>query len=103
MNHPEAAVVDIDLHREQPDMAVATMPMSPDGAARAISANAGLFGWCRPLGQARPGHGVGPLLGNLERAGGDASRHPLPAEAKPPRDQPRKVARSRTSWFTRGL
>lgn len=33
----------------------------------------------------------------------EASRHPLPAEARPARKQPRKVARSRTSLFTRGL
>lgn len=33
----------------------------------------------------------------------DRARHPLPAEAKPARKQPKNVARSRTSWFTRGL
>ena len=33
----------------------------------------------------------------------DQARHPLPAEAKPARTQPRNVARSQTSWFTRGL
>jgi hypothetical protein len=33
----------------------------------------------------------------------DQAHHPLPAEAKPARRQPRKVARGRTSWFTRGL
>jgi hypothetical protein len=33
----------------------------------------------------------------------NASHHPLPAEARPARKQPRKVARSRTSLFTRGL
>jgi hypothetical protein len=32
----------------------------------------------------------------------DAVYHPTPSE-KSPADQPRKVARSRTSWFTRGL
>ena len=32
----------------------------------------------------------------------DAVHHPTPSE-KSPADQPRKVARSRTSWFTRGL
>jgi hypothetical protein len=32
----------------------------------------------------------------------DAVHHPTPSE-KNPADQPRKVARSRTSWFTRGL
>jgi hypothetical protein len=33
----------------------------------------------------------------------DAVHHPTPSEKKSPADQPRKVARSRTSWFTRGL
>jgi hypothetical protein len=33
----------------------------------------------------------------------DRTNHPLPAEVRPVRKQPRKVARSRTSWFTRGL
>ncbi len=33
---------------------------------------------------------------------GQAVHHPTPSE-KSPADQPRKVARSRTSWFTRGL
>jgi hypothetical protein len=33
----------------------------------------------------------------------DQANHPLPTEARPARKQPRKVARSRTSWFTRGL
>ena len=33
----------------------------------------------------------------------DRTDHPLPAEVRPVRKQPRKVARSRTSWFTRGL
>jgi hypothetical protein len=32
----------------------------------------------------------------------DAVHHPTPSE-KSPADQPKKVARSRTSWFTRGL
>src|SRR5688500_19664637 len=32
----------------------------------------------------------------------DAVHHPTPSE-KSPADQPRKVARSRTSWLTRGL
>jgi hypothetical protein len=32
----------------------------------------------------------------------DAAYHPTPSE-KSPADQPRKVARSRTSWFTRGI
>jgi nicotinamidase-related amidase len=50
VDHPKAAVVAIDLHRGHLDMAVATMPMSPDGAARVIAANARLFGWCRTGG-----------------------------------------------------
>ena len=50
VDHPKAAVVAIDLHRGHLDMAVATMPMSPDGAARVIAANARLFGWCRTVG-----------------------------------------------------
>ena len=50
VDHPKAAVVAIDLHRGHLDMAVATMPMSPDGAARVIAANARLFGWCRTAG-----------------------------------------------------
>jgi hypothetical protein len=33
----------------------------------------------------------------------DRTNHPLPAEVRPVRKQPRKVARSRTSWFPRGL
>lgn len=33
----------------------------------------------------------------------DQARHPLPAEAKSAPKQPKNVARSRTSWFTRGL
>ena len=33
----------------------------------------------------------------------DQARHPSPAEAKPARKRPKNVARSRTSWFTRGL
>jgi nicotinamidase-related amidase len=50
VDHPKAAVVAIDLHRGHLDMAVATMPMSPDGAARVIAANARLFGRCRAAG-----------------------------------------------------
>ena len=33
----------------------------------------------------------------------DALHHATPSEKKSVADQPRKVARSRTSWFTRGL
>ena len=50
VDHPKAAVVAIDLHRGHLDMAVATMPMSPDGTARVVAANARLFGWCRTAG-----------------------------------------------------
>ena len=50
VDHPKAAVIAIDLHRGHLDMAVAIMPMSPDGAARVIAANARLFGWCRAAG-----------------------------------------------------
>lgn len=50
VDHPKAAIVAIDLHRGHLDMAVATMPTSPDGGARVIAANARLFGWCRAAG-----------------------------------------------------
>jgi hypothetical protein len=33
----------------------------------------------------------------------DQANHPLPAEARPARKRPTKVARSRSSLFTRGL
>ena len=33
----------------------------------------------------------------------DQANHPLPAETRPARKRPKKVARSLTSWFTRGL
>lgn len=33
----------------------------------------------------------------------DRANHPLPAEDRPASKQPRKVDRSRTSFFTRGL
>jgi hypothetical protein len=33
----------------------------------------------------------------------DAAHHSIPSEKKSITDQPKKVARSRTSWFTRGL
>ena len=42
-----AAVVAIDLHRGHLDMSVATMPASPDTAARVVAANRRLFDWCR--------------------------------------------------------
>src|SRR3984885_6208242 len=50
VDHPKAAVVAIDLHRGHLDMAVATMPTTPDVAARVIAANKRLFDWCRSVG-----------------------------------------------------
>ena len=50
VDHPKAAVVAIDLHRGHLDMAVATMPTTPDVAARVIAANKRLFDWCRSNG-----------------------------------------------------
>ncbi|WP_084539972.1 cysteine hydrolase family protein [Azorhizobium doebereinerae] len=47
---PKAAIVAIDLHRGHLDMAVATMPTSPEVAARVIAANARLFAWARAAG-----------------------------------------------------
>ena len=47
VDHPRAAVVAIDLHRGHLDMAVATMPTTPDVATRIIAANKRLFDWCR--------------------------------------------------------
>lgn len=44
------AVVAIDLHRGHLDMAVATMPTTPDVAERVIAANDGLFRWARGAG-----------------------------------------------------
>ena len=49
VDHPRAAVVAIDLHRGHLDMAVATMPTTPDVAARIIAANKRLFDWCRSV------------------------------------------------------
>ena len=46
-DHPKPAVVAIDLHRGHLDMAVATMPTTPEVAARIIAANKRLFEWCR--------------------------------------------------------
>lgn len=46
----KAAVVAIDLHRGHLDMAVATMPTTPDVADRVIAANKRLFDWCRAHG-----------------------------------------------------
>jgi biuret amidohydrolase len=50
VDRPKAAVVAIDLHRGHLDMAVATMPTTPDVAARVIATNKRLFDWCRGLG-----------------------------------------------------
>lgn len=50
VDKPRAAVVAIDLHRGHLDPTVATMPMSAEGAARVIAANARLFAWCREAG-----------------------------------------------------
>jgi biuret amidohydrolase len=50
VDYPKAAVVAIDLHRGHLDMAVATMPTTPEVAARAIAANKRLFDWCRGVG-----------------------------------------------------
>jgi biuret amidohydrolase len=50
VDHPKAAVVAIDLHRGHLDMAVATMPTTPDVATRVIAANKRLFDWCRSVG-----------------------------------------------------
>src|SRR3981189_2788643 len=47
---PKAAVVAIDLHRGHLDMAVATMPTSPEVAKQVIAANKRLFDWCRGVG-----------------------------------------------------
>ena len=50
VDHIKAAVVAIDLHRGHLDMAVATMPTTPDVADRIIAANKRLFDWCRDHG-----------------------------------------------------
>ena len=50
VDHPRAAVVAIDLHRGHLDMAVATMPTTPEVATRIIAANKRLFDWCRSVG-----------------------------------------------------
>jgi biuret amidohydrolase len=50
VDHPKAAVVAIDLHRGHLDMAVATMPTTPEVAGRIIAANKRLFDWCRGNG-----------------------------------------------------
>lgn len=45
-----AAVVGIDLHRGHLDMAVATMPATPEIAERVVAANRRLFDWARGQG-----------------------------------------------------
>src|SRR3954467_10544947 len=50
LDHIKAGVVAIDLHRGHLDMAVATMPTSPEVARRVIAANKRLFEWCRRAG-----------------------------------------------------
>src|ERR1700737_1004721 len=50
VDHPKAAVIAIDLHRGHLDMAVATMPTSPEVASKVIAANKRLFDWCRSVG-----------------------------------------------------
>jgi biuret amidohydrolase len=50
VDRAKAAVVAIDLHRGHLDMAVATMPTTPETAARVIAANKRLFDWCRRVG-----------------------------------------------------
>ena len=47
---PKMAVIAIDLHRGHLDMAVATMPTSPEVAARIIASNDRLFRWAREAG-----------------------------------------------------
>lgn len=43
----KAAIVAIDLHRGHLDMEVATMPSTPEVAARVVAANLGLLDWAR--------------------------------------------------------
>jgi nicotinamidase-related amidase len=50
VDRPKAAVVAIDLHRGHLDMAVATMPTTPEVARQVIAANKRLFDWCRGVG-----------------------------------------------------
>jgi biuret amidohydrolase len=50
VEHPRAAVVAIDCHRGHLDPAVATMPASPETAARLTEANRRFFAGARQLG-----------------------------------------------------
>lgn len=50
VSQAKAAVVAIDLHRGHLDMAVATMPTSPEVAKQVIAANLRLFTWARGAG-----------------------------------------------------
>ena len=43
VDHPNMAVVAIDLHRGHLDMSVATMPTSPDVAERVVASNDHFF------------------------------------------------------------
>ena len=56
----------------------------------------------RPPRSLDPCHVPGPLRGSVYRPVGRRSSSNSERK-KSPADQPRKVARSRTSWFTRGL
>lgn len=57
---------------------------------------------CRPARPSHPGYGAGSLLGGVHRnVGCRPSSSAL--RKKSQADKPRKVARGRTSWFTRGL
>jgi biuret amidohydrolase len=50
VDHIKAAVIAIDLHRGHLDMAVATMPTTPEVATRIIASNKRLLDWCRSNG-----------------------------------------------------
>ena len=56
----------------------------------------------RSHGSADPGHDAGALLGRLDRHVGGGERGP-PGRKKTPALAPKKVARSLTSFFKRGL
>jgi biuret amidohydrolase len=47
---PKPGIVAIDLHRGHLDMAVATMPLEPDAAARVVAANERFFARARAAG-----------------------------------------------------
>jgi hypothetical protein len=56
----------------------------------------------RPSRPADPGHVSRPLLGGLDRHVGPRQQ-PNPGRKKRPERQPAKLARSKLSWFTRGI